>query len=139
LGGAEVPSFVDGRSLVPLLTEGPPPATEDWRRAFLVEAATELGATLIPLLSGDQLPEDLRHAPREDWGRPGLEAVRTEDHIYAEYGDGERELYDLEKDPYQRHSLYGTDDPEVLPRLREQLAALRGCSAAACKAAEDGR
>src|SRR5215212_1921814 len=42
LGGAEAPSFVDGRSLVPLLGEDPPPE-DQWRQAFLVEAATELG------------------------------------------------------------------------------------------------
>jgi N-acetylglucosamine-6-sulfatase len=137
LGEAEVPPFADGRSLVPLLNENPPPL-EDWRSAFLVEAATELGGTPIPLLSGDQLPEDWRHAPREDWGRPGLEAVRTEELFYAEYGTGERELYDLEKDPYQLDNRYRTADPELLRRLRGRLAALRGCSGAACRAAEDG-
>src|SRR5215213_2535169 len=42
LGGAEVPSFVDGRSLVPLLKHTPP-SLKDWRQAFLVEAASELG------------------------------------------------------------------------------------------------
>ncbi len=42
LAGAESPSFVDGRSLVPLLS-GPPPPQEDWRRAFLVEAMDEIG------------------------------------------------------------------------------------------------
>jgi len=137
LGGAETPEFVDGRSLVPLLGDDPP-SVENWRQAFLVEAATELGSTRIPLLSGDQLPEDLRHTPREDWGRPGIEAIRTEDHLYAEYGNGERELYDLSEDPYQLDNRYGADDLELLPRLRGRLAALRGCSAAACRVAEGG-
>jgi hypothetical protein len=80
----------------------------------------------------------LRHAPREDWGRPGLEAIRTEDHLYVEYGNGERELYDLSEDPYQLDNRYDADDLDLLPRFRGQLAALRGCSAAACRAAEDG-
>jgi N-acetylglucosamine-6-sulfatase len=137
LAGAETPPFVDGRSLVPLLGDDPP-SMETWRQAFLVEAATELGGTLIPLLSGDQLPNDLRHTPREDWGRPGLEAIRTEEHLYVEYGNGERELYDLSEDPYQLDNRYDADDLELLPHLRGRLAALRGCSAAACRAAEDG-
>jgi hypothetical protein len=80
----------------------------------------------------------LRHTPREDWGRPGLEAVRTDDHLYVEYGNDERELYDLSEDPYQLDNRYGADDLELLPRLRGRLAALRECSAAACRAAEDG-
>jgi len=59
LAGADPPKFVDGRSLEPLL-EGHPPPKEDWRSAFLVEAATELGPTAVPPLSGDPLPENWR-------------------------------------------------------------------------------
>jgi N-acetylglucosamine-6-sulfatase len=137
LGKAPAPGFLDGRSLTPLLGDDPPPL-EEWRSAFLVEAATELDGTVVPLLSGDQFPEDWRSASRKAWGRPGLEAVRTEDHLYVEYGNGERELYDLKDDPNELDNRYKTADPEYLRRLRERLAALRGCSAAACRAAEDG-
>jgi N-acetylglucosamine-6-sulfatase len=137
LADAESPEFVDGRSLVPLLGDDPPPL-EDWRSAFLVEAATELGGTVVPLLSGDQLPEDWRNMSRQDWGRPGLEAIRTEDNLYVEYDTGERELYDLKDDPNELDNRYKTADPEYLRRLRGRLAALRGCSAGACRAAEDG-
>jgi N-acetylglucosamine-6-sulfatase len=137
LGEAQAPAFVDGRSLKPLLSDYPPPL-KDWRSAFLVEAATELGGTLVPLLSGDQLPENWRQAPREDWGRPGLEAVRAEDHLYAEYGNGERELYDLEDDPHELDNRYRAADSELLRRLRGRLAALRGCAGADCRTAEDG-
>jgi N-acetylglucosamine-6-sulfatase len=137
LGEAQAPGFLDGRSLKPLLSDDAPPL-EDWRSAFLVEAATELDGTVVPLLSGDQLPEDWRSASRKDWGRPGLEAIRTEEHLYVEYGNGERELYDLREDPYELDNRYGTGDPELLRLLRGRLAALRGCSGAACKAAEDG-
>jgi arylsulfatase A-like enzyme len=129
---------VDGRSLAPLLG-GDPPSEQDWRSAFLVEAATEiLGPTAVPPLSGDPLPEDWRHAPREEWGRPGLEAVRTGDHLYVEYGTGERELYDLRKDPYQLDNLYESADPDLLKRLKERIAVLRGCSGTECHEAEDG-
>jgi N-acetylglucosamine-6-sulfatase len=137
LGEAKTPSFLDGRSLKPLLSDDPPPL-EDWRSAFLVEAATELDGPRFPMLSGDQLTEGWRHASREDWGRPGLEAVRTEDHLYAEYGNGERELYDLKDDPHELDNRYEAADPELLQRLRGQLAALRGCAGTDCRAAEDG-
>jgi N-acetylglucosamine-6-sulfatase len=137
LGEAQAPAFVDGRSLKPLLSDDPTPL-KDWRSAFLLEAATELGGTLVPLLSGDQLPKNWRQAPREDWGRPGLEAVRAEDHLYAEYGNGERELYDLEDDPHELDNRYRAADPELLRRLRGRLAALRGCAGADCRTAEGG-
>ncbi len=138
LAGAEVPSFVDGRSLMPLLSDDPPPL-EDWRSAFLVEAATELDGPRFPMLSGDQLAEGWRHASREDWGRPGLEAIRTNDHLYGEYGNGERELYDLKDDPHELDNRYKAADPRLLRRLQAQLAALRECAGAGCRAAEDGR
>jgi N-acetylglucosamine-6-sulfatase len=138
LAGAATPSFVDGRSLKPLLTDDPPPP-DDWRQAFLVEAATELSGTWVPVLSGDQLPEDWRHAPREDWGRPGLEAIRTEEYLYVEYGTSERELYDLREAPYQLDNIYEESaDSELLRRLQGRLAALRGCSGTTCRAAEGG-
>jgi N-acetylglucosamine-6-sulfatase len=137
LGEAEVPAFLDGRSLKPLLSNDPP-LLEEWRSAFLVEAATELDDTVVPLLSGDPLPEDWRSATHNDWGRPGLEAIRTEDQLYTEYGNGERELYNLREDPYQVDNRYEAVDPELLRRLQGRLAALRGCSGAACRAAEDG-
>ncbi len=137
LAGADPPGFVDGRSLGPLLKDEPP-TMQDWRFAFLVEAATELGSTAVPPLSGDPLPEGWRSAPRDNWGRPGLEAVRTGDFLYVEYGDGGRELYDLKEDPYQLENLYETADPGLLRSLQRRLAALRDCSGSGCRAAEDG-
>jgi N-acetylglucosamine-6-sulfatase len=136
LAGAEVPSSVDGRSLTPLLSADPPPP-EDWRSAFLVEAARELSRSFALPLSGDQVPKGRRHAPREEWGRPGLEAVRTGEYLYVEYGTGERELYDLRRDPYQLNNAYESADPELLRRLQGRLAALRGCSGTSCEPAEN--
>ncbi len=153
LGGAEAPSFVDGRSLGPLLGDDPPPPVDDWRSAFLVEAMAESAEvvpsvddrSLIPLLTGDtQPPEDTRRAspldeaPLEDAGRPGLVAVRTEDRLYVEYETGESELYDLEKDPYQLNNVYEDTGLKDLWRLEGWLEALRGCAAEECRAAEDG-
>jgi N-acetylglucosamine-6-sulfatase len=153
LAGAEPPEFVDGRSLVPLLGDDPPPATEDWRQAFLVEAAVSEGrgpphpsvdeGSVKPLLTGDPLPDGWRRAAqagtwsRVDWGRPGLEAIRNEDHLYVEYGNDERELYDLGEDPYQLNNRYEAAQPDLVQRLRQRLEALRGCSGDNCRAAED--
>jgi N-acetylglucosamine-6-sulfatase len=151
LGGAEAPSFVDGRSLVPLLrAESPSP--DDWRQAFLVEAFPEIAGTpsladeTTPrLLTGDPWPyEDARRASLlerpslEDAGRPGLQAVRTEDHLYVEYETGESELYDLEEDPYELDNVYEETELEHLWRLEGWLDALRECVGEECRAVEDG-
>jgi N-acetylglucosamine-6-sulfatase len=152
LAGAEVPPFVDGRSLGPLLTDNPPPAYS-WRRAFLVEAMAESAEvppsvddeSLIPLLTGDtQPPEDTRRsspldeAPLKEAGRPALEAVRTEDLLYVEYETGESELYDLEKDPYQLNNVYEHTELKHLWRLEGALEALSDCVGEECREAEDG-
>jgi N-acetylglucosamine-6-sulfatase len=151
LGGVEVPSFVDGRSLKPLL-DGDPPSPDNWRQAFLVEAFPELAGTpsladeTTPrLLTGDPWPyEDARRSSilerpsLEDAGRPGLEAIRTEDRLYVEYGTGESELYDLQKDPYELNNAYEETELERLWRLEEWLDALRECVGEECRAVEDG-
>ena len=139
LAEVPVPNFVDGRSLRPVLEEDPPPP-ERWREAFLVEAASELGAhSRLPPLSGDARPgEDQRPVPGEGWGRPGLKAVRTADHLYVEYETGERELYDLKEDPYQLMNRYDTANPKLVRRMEERLETLRGCAGATCRATEDG-
>jgi N-acetylglucosamine-6-sulfatase len=108
LADVNPPSFVDGRSLAPLLGNDPPTSVE-WRSAFLVEI-----------------------------GRPNFpfEAVRTERHLYVEHDTGERELYDLIDDPYQLDNRYATADPDLIAQLQARLEALRGCVGAECRSAE---
>ena len=150
LAEVETPSFVDGRSLRPLLTDDPPP--EDWRQVFLVEAMAEAAGTpsladeATPrLLTGDPWPyEDSRRSSLldrptlKDAGRPGLVAVRTQDRLYVEYETGESELYNLRKDPYQLNNVYEDTELKSLWRLKEWLDALRDCVGEECRVAEDG-
>ncbi|HEX2183007.1 MAG TPA: sulfatase [Rubrobacteraceae bacterium] len=153
LAGAETPEFVDGRSLAPLLGDDPPPM-EEWRSAFLVEAMAEaadipesvdVGAgEVIPLLTGDTQPSEdqrraspLDEAPLDKAGRPGLEAVRTQDRLYVEYETGESELYYLEEDPYQLDNAYEDAGLDDLWRLEGWLSELRDCAGEDCRIAED--
>jgi arylsulfatase A-like enzyme len=152
IAGTEAPSFVDGRSLVPLLDDDPTPP-EDWRRRFLIEGVAERVAVsgppfvdeseVAPILTGDPLPNSWRRTSvarartSEEWGRPWMKALRTERHLYVEYKGGERELYDLEEDPHQLRNLYAAAKPDLKQRLERQLDALRQCSAEGCRAAED--
>jgi N-acetylglucosamine-6-sulfatase len=153
LAGAKTPSFVDGRSLVPLLTDDPTPI-EDWRQRFAVESVAErtgvaqppfiTESTVAPLLTGDPLPKNWRRTSAasaqlsEEWGRPWMKALRTNNYLYVEYKTGEHELYELEKDPYELHNAYATASPELKQRLEAQLDALRQCSGEECRAAEGG-
>jgi N-acetylglucosamine-6-sulfatase len=109
LAGAESPNFVDGRSLVPLLRG----KASSWRTAALVE---QRGLGKI--------------------GIPAYGMLRTEGEAYVEYENGERELYDLDKDPHQLENLAGQrpgEEATLSARLRE----LRNCSGSSCRAAED--
>jgi N-acetylglucosamine-6-sulfatase len=83
--GIRPPSFVDGRSLRPLLSATPPAS---WRRAFVVEHR--------------------RSAYEGSFARqvPDYYAVRTANHLYAEYVTGEEELYALSSDPYELQSRH---------------------------------
>jgi arylsulfatase A-like enzyme len=152
LAGAESPSFVDGRSLAPLLDAQPTPS-QDWRQAFVVEAIAERGGSrppfinesrVAPLLTGDPLPKYWRRTSaataelNEGWGRPWLKALRTKNYLYVDYKSGEHEMYDLREDPYQLHNIYSTASPELRARLEGQLDALRQCKGAQCRVAENG-
>jgi len=153
LAGAKTPSFVDGRSLVPLLKDDPTPL-KDWRKRLVIESVAERSgvprppfineSTVAPLLTGDPLPNNWRRnsavsaQSSEEWGRPWLKGLRTKNYLYVEYKTGEHELYDLRKDPYELHNEYATASPELEQRLEGQLDALRQCSAAECREAEGG-
>jgi N-acetylglucosamine-6-sulfatase len=112
LGEVSPPSFVDGRSLGPLLSPNPPPPSR-WRSAFLVEAYGNKGESM-----------------------PAYKAVRTTDHLGVKYTTGERELYDLTEDPYELQSLHETAPDELKRRLFSRFTKLRECAREGCRAAE---
>jgi hypothetical protein len=73
----------------------------------------------------------------EAGSRAAYGAVRTGTHKYVEYANGERELYDLEADPYELESLHGGADPSLVGNLKAKLDALRSCAGDECREAED--
>ena len=59
--------------------------------------------------------------------------LRTARYKYVEYATGERELYDLQTDPYELDNLAGDPDmADIQQTLAEELADVRNCSGAAC-------
>jgi N-acetylglucosamine-6-sulfatase len=94
MAGVGLPG-AEGESLIPLL-EGESVA---WRRALLIEHL--MGANPIPTYC----------------------AVRTPRHLFVTYETGERELYDLDVDPYELHSIAG-HAPALEARLATTLRSL---------------
>jgi N-acetylglucosamine-6-sulfatase len=107
------PDFVDGRSLMPLLEDPSAP----WRNSFLVQ---RLG-----------LESDERLEPANAL------AIRTERYTYIAYNNGEREMYDLGRDPDQLQSIEPTADQAVIDALAGRLTELRACEGQRCRGLED--
>ncbi|WP_262380110.1 sulfatase [Nonomuraea sp. PA05] len=116
LGGATVPAFAEGRSLVPLLRARPP---SEWREHVLVEFTRPANRS-----SAAQTPV------------PAYQALRTGQYTYVRYETGERQLYDLNADPYQLSNLAATADPALVARLDQRLSAMVACSGANCRQAD---
>ncbi len=90
LGGVAQPTYIDGRSLEPLLHG----KASSWRTAILLEGR-ELGS------------------PEQDYF-----AIRTADGVkYIEYGGGFKEYYDLSTDPFEENSTPGSAPASLVDRL----------------------
>ena len=62
---------------------------------------------------------------------PTYKAIRTERYVYAEYNNGDRELYDLQNDPYELQSLQNRPAyASVKATLATRLHNLKDCAGA---------
>ena len=65
---------------------------------------------------------------------PTVKAIRTPRYLYAEYRNGDRELYDLANDPYELQSLDQDPTYDVVgAELANRLHTLQGCAGAGCR------
>jgi len=62
--------------------------------------------------------------------------LRTPRLKYVEYGTGEREVYDLRRDPEELNNLAGRMNPAWLARMSSLARALGACAGEACRALE---
>jgi N-acetylglucosamine-6-sulfatase len=143
IAGIKTPDFVDGRSLMPLLTGGGSAEQREWRQAFLLERGILDEAVNAPdilisapradLMSGLLEPPDSPFALKTDRSYRGL---RTQDYTFLKYGDGTLELYDLKADPYQLQNIASTASPALLEELSVWLESLRFCAGTSCREIE---
>jgi arylsulfatase A-like enzyme len=124
LAGAKLPVQPDGRSLVPLL-EGKPPAS--WRQAVLLE---QFAVPPAPPKGSDlQEPDDASSYPAH-------RGIRTASYKYVEYGTGEKEVYDLKKDPDERLNLRDQMPKAWLASVSKLVKALASCKGGTCREIE---
>lgn len=105
----------DGTALTKVLRPATRPHLSDWRRRFL--------------------NANWMHAWYMDW--PATKAVRTRTRLYARTLGGERELYNLSKDPYELKSRHKSMKRSQKRRYNRHISALVGCDGAVeCRRAE---
>jgi N-acetylglucosamine-6-sulfatase len=116
LAGVKPPSFVDGKSMVPLLDKSPP-TVDNWRKGFLTENWRS-------------------KAVRGESNAPTYKALRTKNLLWVRYANPERELYDMRKDRYQLNSRNPRKSKALVRSLNTHLNRLAKCHGAGCNAAE---
>jgi len=134
IAGISAPSFVDGRSLMPLLRGDSP---TDWREALLLEHKNvgDEQSVAAPK-SGTLEPDDPFQANRPPAIAP-FSGLRTADgHTYIEYETGEFELYDNAADPYQLDNIYPSAPAELKTRMAGWLGALKTSAGSTLRSAE---
>jgi N-acetylglucosamine-6-sulfatase len=112
LGGGFTPASTDGRSLVPLLMGQKTPPRD---------------AVLVEHRGPDNDLTDPDHPPAESGNPVSYEAIRTKTEVYVEYVNGEREYYDLARDPYELTNTYAELSPAKRAQLSATLRALEHC------------
>ena len=123
ISGGRPGKIVDGRSLLPFARQ---PGRRT-RRAILHETG---GRRYASLRDQDEGPNRGRALQRVMTYR----AVRTPGWLYVRYRNGERELYDMRRDPQQLHSLHrGPRYRQTRQALARELRRLAHCQGTRCR------
>jgi hypothetical protein len=103
--GARARRAMDGRSLLPLAADG----GLQWGRDLLLE-------------NGNASSPIQRYR-----------AIRTSHYLYAQYGNGDHEFYDLKRDPDELQSSLTAENRKTRSSLKRRLAKLIACRGSQCR------
>jgi N-acetylglucosamine-6-sulfatase len=124
--GAKPGRSIDGRSLLPFAAH----PSERTRRPILLE-------TTQTTTNGDLDQDNLGSGNTLDGGGgqiPRYRGMRTSRYKYIEYGNGDRELYDLRRDPYELSNRAGDIRyRRTQLELAHDLRGLRRCRGSTCR------
>jgi arylsulfatase A-like enzyme len=121
--GVTIKQLVSNADLAPTILDA-----ANARAGLTLDGRSLLPVTVHPLLDKDRelLVEE-----------PTYKAIRTQRYVYVEYNNGDRELYDLQNDPYELQSLH--NDPayaSVKATLAARLHKLKQCAGSTCRVYE---
>jgi N-acetylglucosamine-6-sulfatase len=135
LAGVAADKSVDGRSLVPYIKD----TTLRSRRPILFESFVE---TSDVVAHGNDPAAVLRARPNKSAGATAsivappkdYQGIRLGPYKYIEWPNGEKEMYDITKDPYELNNI--VRDRNLRPHrnfLHNELLRLRECSGKSCQ------
>ncbi|TDC62756.1 sulfatase [Actinomadura sp. GC306] len=120
LAGVKPSEAADGRSLAPLLHGRKVPS---WRTTAFVEH-----------LGPKYYSEDDPDQPKKYGGDPPTyDAVRTANELYVEYENGDREYYDLARDPWELVNMWAEAPEARKAELESLVHSYRTCAGADCR------
>jgi arylsulfatase A-like enzyme len=93
------------------------------------------GRSLIPVAQQPGIAQGraLLVMNRIYYEQPSFRAIRTQRYMYAEHGTGERELYDLLKDPFELQSRHNAPAyASIESALATRLHQLQNCAGSSC-------
>jgi len=120
--GAEIPEFVDGKSIQPILEAGES-GEVPWRDSILIQFWRRIGGGVKYMYVGVRTK---LHKYIEWHYMPGFQTLATEE-------QNRFEIYDMVNDPFELDNAYFNTDPELLADLRATLSKLQTCSGVSCK------
>jgi arylsulfatase A-like enzyme len=144
LAQTSMPAYVDGRSLLGLLSGSVP-----WRQVFFLEQypfSSNIGddpGFRNGLLEPDEpdhtwqlmeQPSSLCNSTVDP--KPIYTGIHGTRYKYVEHHACDRELYDLQNDPYELNNIYALAGAEVKAQLDAWLRVMESCAGPACRAFE---
>ena len=108
--------------------------------AFGVPEQRRAGTTSTVPTTAESAPPSKGGKPRTSQASkttiPEFQGLRADGYTYVEYITGEKEFYDLSKDPDELNNLIATADAALVTTFHQRLDDLRKCQAENCRSAE---